>query len=535
MQSIKRLIERGAGTKYSPAFLNALDVFEDRVNVNLAKGGEKTERKTSLFGSLGNLSKKFSISTITSGMLSAASGDDRRGGSGGLYANAPVIGGYGEVQSTSKAPYVGEGQNQQQQQQMPHPEEPPKPNLASDFGGEVVGQSSTVHEVQGHVEQQRQQQWCQPEPEQPPVPDLASDFGGEVVGQNSTVHEVHHQQQQQQQQQWRQPEPEQPPVPDLASDFGGEVMGQSSNVLQDDFGMQQQQQQQQQPPPTQQMNYANEFGGDFAGQQSSVYGGEQPHHHHHQQQMPPIPPLETNTSNSLPPSGSPKYEGMGQKTYSETNLQQKQVRRSELRRTSHVTSNSSRLSLQAEQPKKKSPPSSITKANTDELKTGWFSGWIAKKMNPDAHVGDVGEAMEAYYDEKLKTWVFPGEDPVEAAAPPPPPPTSFGGGGMGGDGGRGGMGGGMGGGPPSGGAPSPQGGVGAVDPLAAMMAPPPRNTSGRMAPQGSVRSRYADPMAAMGFVNDSPGPASSGGGPPAGFGAPALNKEPPKFSVFKPA
>ena len=49
VRSIKRLTERGAGTKYSPAFLNALDVFEDRVNINLAKG-EKTERKTSLFG-----------------------------------------------------------------------------------------------------------------------------------------------------------------------------------------------------------------------------------------------------------------------------------------------------------------------------------------------------------------------------------------------------------------------------------------------------------------------------------------------------
>ena len=62
------------------------------------------------------------------------------------------------------------------------------------------------------------------------------------------------------------------------------------------------------------------------------------------------------------------------------------------------------------------------------MKSGWLGGWIAKKMNPDVAVGDVGEEMAAYYDEDKKCWVFPGEDPVEAAKPPPPPPT----GGMGG-------------------------------------------------------------------------------------------------------
>lgn len=32
--------------------------------------------------------------------------------------------------------------------------------------------------------------------------------------------------------------------------------------------------------------------------------------------------------------------------------------------------------------------------------------------------------MQAYYDEKLKVWVFPGEDPAEVAKPVGPPPTA---------------------------------------------------------------------------------------------------------------
>ena len=32
--------------------------------------------------------------------------------------------------------------------------------------------------------------------------------------------------------------------------------------------------------------------------------------------------------------------------------------------------------------------------------------------------------MDAYYDEKLKVWVFPGEDPLEKAKPIGPPPLA---------------------------------------------------------------------------------------------------------------
>ena len=44
-------------------------------------------------------------------------------------------------------------------------------------------------------------------------------------------------------------------------------------------------------------------------------------------------------------------------------------------------------------------------------------------MNPDASIADTGGKMEAYYDEKLKRWIFPGDDPDEVAKPLAPPPT----------------------------------------------------------------------------------------------------------------
>lgn len=50
---------------------------------------------------------------------------------------------------------------------------------------------------------------------------------------------------------------------------------------------------------------------------------------------------------------------------------------------------------------------------------------LAKLMNPDATVvGDLGDNMKAYYDEEKKVWVFPGEDPAEVAKPIAPPPTT---------------------------------------------------------------------------------------------------------------
>ncbi len=55
---------------------------------------------------------------------------------------------------------------------------------------------------------------------------------------------------------------------------------------------------------------------------------------------------------------------------------------------------------------------------------GWSIGkWFAKKISLEATIADPGEEMKAYYDEKLKRWVFPGDDPATVAKPLPPPPT----------------------------------------------------------------------------------------------------------------
>ena len=51
-------------------------------------------------------------------------------------------------------------------------------------------------------------------------------------------------------------------------------------------------------------------------------------------------------------------------------------------------------------------------------------GKIIKYFNPDAHEVTLEESDEkAYYDEKLKRWVFPGDNLEELAKPLAPPPT----------------------------------------------------------------------------------------------------------------
>lgn len=104
--------------------------------------------------------------------------------------------------------------------------------------------------------------------------------------------------------------------------------------------------------------------------------------------------------------------------------------------------------------------------------------------------------MQAYYDEKLKVWVFPGEDPEEKAKPIGPPPTA---------------------------AVTPQGSSSSPlapaapsdDPLAAMMAPPQR-------PPSALRARSTPNR----FPTKSLSPSSSLGS------APKVTT--PHFAVFQP-
>jgi len=145
------------------------------------------------------------------------------------------------------------------------------------------------------------------------------------------------------------------------------------------------------------------------------------------------------------------------------------------------------------------------------LGKGFFSRTtekIARMINPDATVvtleSDEGKPV---YDEKLKRWIFPGDDPAEVAKPLAPPPK----------------------GPiPSAGSSTPKPATKSNDPLGNLMAPPPR----RSTPASSSRSRYPDPMASMGVVS-TPGTKNT-----TKAKMPPLSKKivtaPPKFTVFKP-
>jgi len=113
---------------------------------------------------------------------------------------------------------------------------------------------------------------------------------------------------------------------------------------------------------------------------------------------------------------------------------------------------------------------------------------VTKWLNPDATQADLGEGMQAYYDEDKKVWVFPGEDPADVAKPIGPPPTT----------------------PMAdlSAAPAPPPAPASNDPLAAMMAPPQR------APRSRVKKASPSSMPAL-------------LGTP--MGAPS-----PKFAVFAP-
>jgi Sec23-binding domain of Sec16 len=141
----------------------------------------------------------------------------------------------------------------------------------------------------------------------------------------------------------------------------------------------------------------------------------------------------------------------------------------------------------------------------------WTFG-MAQKMtewlNPEATTADLGEGMQAYYDEDKKVWVFPGEDPAEKAKPLPPPPTPMD--------------------MTSKQEVKPEPDM-ATDPLAAMMAPPKRapasygRSHGVPATPRSLYPGMAPPMPGMGPTGfNAPGSAAPGSGAP------------PQFMVFKP-
>jgi COPII coat assembly protein SEC16 len=125
---------------------------------------------------------------------------------------------------------------------------------------------------------------------------------------------------------------------------------------------------------------------------------------------------------------------------------------------------------------------------------------LVKLFNPDATlVDDLGEKMQAYYDTDKKVWVFPGQDPAEVARPVAPPPTA-----------------------PLPSAPTPEAPA-SLDPLAAMMAPPPRRGPARPSQGAAVlrRSPASMPMMFPPGMMPTNGTTSTAGSAP-------------KISVFSP-
>jgi hypothetical protein len=118
--------------------------------------------------------------------------------------------------------------------------------------------------------------------------------------------------------------------------------------------------------------------------------------------------------------------------------------------------------------------------------SGFLTRMVSKWVFPDATVADVGDEMQAYYDEDKKCWVFPGEENKPPPAALAPPPTSFG--------------------SPSG--PQPGGPAPTNDPLAALMQPP-------------------DPLASLMAP-----PSMSAYGPQSSA---RKSTPPPQYAVFKPS
>jgi hypothetical protein len=145
--------------------------------------------------------------------------------------------------------------------------------------------------------------------------------------------------------------------------------------------------------------------------------------------------------------------------------------------------------------------------------TGWFSKLLGRgDTESKATVADVGEEMQAYYDEKLKRWIFPGDDPTEVAKPLAPPPII-----------------------PTSSAdstatlipttPAPSSSGNNDDPLAALMAPPPS----RGIPS-SMKQRTAAMTSTTTSTGGGGGVKKKTGTPP--ISSPMINM--PTYSVFQP-
>mmetsp|Transcript_9010 Transcript_9010/g.21988 ORF Transcript_9010/g.21988 Transcript_9010/m.21988 type:complete len:309 (-) Transcript_9010:140-1066(-) len=142
--------------------------------------------------------------------------------------------------------------------------------------------------------------------------------------------------------------------------------------------------------------------------------------------------------------------------------------------------------------------------------SGAFSGmksWLIKKLNPDAKECHLPESEEQpYYDEKIKRWVFPGDDPTELAKPLAPPPTMS---------------------KKEDEATKPQEPEKPKDAVMSMMAPPPSRIPGKKTPLRGMPGGMGSPMMMSGMMMP-PGSGPQGMMSPPGFSG----ATPPKIGTF---
>eukprot|EP00526_Cylindrotheca_closterium_P004161 CAMPEP_0113637722 /NCGR_PEP_ID=MMETSP0017_2-20120614/19755_1 /TAXON_ID=2856 /ORGANISM="Cylindrotheca closterium" /LENGTH=4255 /DNA_ID=CAMNT_0000548783 /DNA_START=113 /DNA_END=12880 /DNA_ORIENTATION=+ /assembly_acc=CAM_ASM_000147 len=223
--------------------------------------------------------------------------------------------------------------------------------------------------------------------------------------------------------------------------------------------------------------------------------------------MPPTPTMRNSASNkeeaSTPmPAGPPAAAPMPAVTPQETMKKPEKA---------PSTAPSVMMGKKNAKVNKKSAPSSTEKPRSGGLLSG-FRSMMIKRFNKDAVECSLPDNEEkAYYDEKLKRWVFPGDDLDELAKPMAPPPMIPGAG------------------DPKP-APEPETKPDANDPLAAMMAPPSRRPAALRRPGGTPSMPPGGggmpPMPGMPpMMPGMPSPAAAGGGAAA----------PPQFAVFTPS
>jgi len=225
---------------------------------------------------------------------------------------------------------------------------------------------------------------------------------------------------------------------------------------------------------------------------------------------------------NLKPGGGPSipdygFPGMSEKAQKPQQIPNNQAAKEEVQSKAVplLLATPQEMKKKAQSPPKTAPPVMMGKKNEKPTPTkeapksseksggSWSLGiknWVVGKLNPDAHQVTLAEPEEkAYYDEKRKVWVFPGDNPDALVKPVGPPPTT-----------------------PSAMKPEPtaQPATPSNDPLAAMMAPPSRAPSSLRRP-GAVRGLSTPRSYPPGM-------------PSPGMPSPAVGGAPPQFAVFKP-